>query len=395
MAPLVSTRYQVTYPNTNRSDAADVPLYMSNIVAGLEQSVMYGGQGTLAARPAAGKAGRIYVQTDVTPHVEWYDNGTTWDNFSGVGGVAPGTVTTAMLDPNVPILPIGGMLDWPWAAASIPSWALLAYGQLLTQATYAALQVLADAANRPYGGAAGANFNMPDLRGRVFAGKDDMGGTAANRITAAISGTGASAPGAPGTTLGCTLGAEGIVLTTGQLPAHNHALSGAPSLSGSPALTGGINGAYTGASVAYAGTGVGVVAAGGHAHSIAAVRSPAPGANGSGLGPWDATLAGATGHVQNQYFGGQVELNAGVSGGGAQGYSRSSDGVGDHGHSISDPSHNHGFNDPGHGHGHTFAVNAGSLAVGLGSIAEANTGGGGTHQNLPPTVVVNKLMRAL
>jgi microcystin-dependent protein len=42
-----------------------------------------------------------------------------------------------------------------------------------------------------------------------------MGGTAANRITTAISG-------ADGKTLGAVFGAEGITLTTAQLPAHNH-----------------------------------------------------------------------------------------------------------------------------------------------------------------------------
>jgi hypothetical protein len=42
---------------------------------------------------------------------------------------------------------------------------------------------------------------LPDLRGRVVAGKDDMGGSAAGRITAASSGI-------TGTTLGGTGGAQ-------------------------------------------------------------------------------------------------------------------------------------------------------------------------------------------
>jgi len=112
-------------------------------------------------------------------------------------------------------LPLGATADWPWAAASIPIWALLPYGQLLTQAAYPTLQTIADAAGRPYGGSAGVNFNLPDYRGRVGAGKDDMGGTAANRITSAISGV-------SGATLGAVFGSEGITLTTAQLPAHTH-----------------------------------------------------------------------------------------------------------------------------------------------------------------------------
>jgi microcystin-dependent protein len=54
-------------------------------------------------------------------------------------------------------------------------------------------------------------FNAPDLRGRTLAGKDDMGGIAANRLTS----SGSSVPGA---TLGAVGGAETQTLTLGQLP---------------------------------------------------------------------------------------------------------------------------------------------------------------------------------
>jgi microcystin-dependent protein len=112
-------------------------------------------------------------------------------------------------------IPLGAVASWPWAAAQLPAGMLLPYGQLLLASAYPDLQVIADASGRPYGGAAGTNFNLPDYRGRIGVGKDDMGGTAANRITAAISG-------ADGKLLGAVFGAEGITLTTGQLPAHNH-----------------------------------------------------------------------------------------------------------------------------------------------------------------------------
>jgi microcystin-dependent protein len=115
-----------------------------------------------------------------------------------------------------PGTPLGAYLEWPWAASQIPTWSLLPYNQLLTAAAYPALQAIADGAGRPYGGSAGVNFNMPDKRGRVSVGKDDMGGTAANRITTAVSG-------ADGKTLGAVFGAEGITLTTAHLPAHAHA----------------------------------------------------------------------------------------------------------------------------------------------------------------------------
>ncbi|MES1977316.1 MAG: hypothetical protein V4451_04725 [Pseudomonadota bacterium] len=63
--------------------------------------------------------------------------------------------------------------------------------------------------------AAHKRLPTPDRRGRVDVGKDDMGGTAANRITNAGSGV-------VGTTLGATGGAETHTLTTAQLANHPH-----------------------------------------------------------------------------------------------------------------------------------------------------------------------------
>lgn len=56
---------------------------------------------------------------------------------------------------------------------------------------------------------------LPDLRGRVFVGKDDMGGIAANRITNAVSGF-------VGTTLFATGGSQSHTLVTSEMPAHDH-----------------------------------------------------------------------------------------------------------------------------------------------------------------------------
>jgi microcystin-dependent protein len=58
---------------------------------------------------------------------------------------------------------------------------LLAYGQAISRTAYAGLFA---AYSTTYGvGDGSTTFNLPDLRGRVAAGKDDMGGAAASRLT--------------------------------------------------------------------------------------------------------------------------------------------------------------------------------------------------------------------
>ena len=105
--------------------------------------------------------------------------------------------------------PVGAVMDF--AGASAPSGWVLCYGQALSRSVYSELFAVI---GTTYGAGDGSTtFNVPDARGRVGAGKDDMGGTAAGRITSAIM---------PGTTLGATGGAETHQLTVAQLPAHNH-----------------------------------------------------------------------------------------------------------------------------------------------------------------------------
>lgn len=65
--------------------------------------------------------------------------------------------------------------------------------------------------------AAHKTITVPDRRGRVDAGKDNMGGTAANLLTTAGSGI-------VGTTLGASGGVQSVTLTSAQsgLPSHSH-----------------------------------------------------------------------------------------------------------------------------------------------------------------------------
>jgi len=67
------------------------------------------------------------------------------------------------------------------------------------------------AANKP--------ITVPDVRGRGLIGKDDMGGTPANRVT--IAGSGLS-----GSTSGIAGGAQNHTLSVGEMPSHTHTDSG-------------------------------------------------------------------------------------------------------------------------------------------------------------------------
>jgi microcystin-dependent protein len=111
----------------------------------------------------------------------------------------------------------------PFAGSSAPDGWLLCHGQAVSRTTYA---VLFAVIGTTYGtGDGSTTFNLPDLRGRVIAGKDNMGGTAASRLT--NSGTGN--PGINGSTLGATGGVDRHTLTTAQMPAHTHPVNNSAS----------------------------------------------------------------------------------------------------------------------------------------------------------------------
>jgi microcystin-dependent protein len=106
-------------------------------------------------------------------------------------------------------IPLGGML--PYIGASAPNSAfVLPFGQAISRTTYATLFSLA---GTTFGSGDGSTtFNIPDLRGRGIFGQDNMGGSAANRITVAGGNF-------DGTVLGATGGAQNQTLTQAQLPA--------------------------------------------------------------------------------------------------------------------------------------------------------------------------------
>ena len=143
-------------------------------------------------------------------------NGTSTPSF-----VAPGTsgnyltsngTTWTSATPPTAFTP--GML-MPYAAASAPSGWLLCYGQAVSRSTYADLFAVI---STTYGvGDNSTTFNLPDFRGRSAFGKDDMGGTAASRLTTAGSGV-------DGATLGTGGGSQLTQQHTHTVtdPGHNH-----------------------------------------------------------------------------------------------------------------------------------------------------------------------------
>ena len=121
--------------------------------------------------------------------------------------IKDGAVTASKLDSAATsvLMPIGAIM--PYAGSTAPTGYLLCAGQSVLVADYGDLYGVI---GFTYGGS-GASFNLPDLRGRVIAGQDDMGGTSADRLTDAQADQ-----------RGGTLGNETHTLTTTELPAHTH-----------------------------------------------------------------------------------------------------------------------------------------------------------------------------
>lgn len=195
---------------------------LSDIADGLSTCLTTDGQSTMTApiKAAAGNVTAPSYTFATDPNTGIYRKGA--DNIGvGVGGSevldisSTGLdVTGAITQNGIAVLPVGvGPL--PWAGTTAPSGWLLCYGQSLLRASYAALFA---AIGTTYGAADGTHFNLPDMRGRVAAGKDDMGGSAAGRLTTAGSGV-------DGATLGANGGAQNYVLLQANLPAFKPAIT--------------------------------------------------------------------------------------------------------------------------------------------------------------------------
>jgi len=142
--------------------------------------------------------------------------------------IQDGAVTAAKLDAGAVsvLMPSGSLM--PYAGSSAPTGYLLCDGAAISRSTYSALFALV---GTTYGAGDGSStFNIPDLRGRVIAGQDDMGGSSANRLTGQTGGV-------DGDVLGGSGGTETHTLSIAEMPAHTHTQT----LRANANITGGTN----------------------------------------------------------------------------------------------------------------------------------------------------------
>ena len=179
------------------------------------------GLGAKPLRSQPGSSGEIGagVLIQGTPYVATYftSNGGEWilQGFYG----------------NAFNIPVAGCMDYFGTTAPNSNF-VFPFGQAISRTTYAGLFALL---GTTFGtGDGSTTFNVPDLRGRVTAGKDNMGGSAASRIGSVATDSGTIV----GTTLGSVGGSSTHVLTTSEMPTHAHGSSGginsAPSLGALP-----------------------------------------------------------------------------------------------------------------------------------------------------------------
>lgn len=145
--------------------------------------------------------------------------------FIGRGGVGV---------PAGTIVPYGGIITSDTSTSSAtapPSGWLWCRGQTVAQASYPALYA-AIGTTFNTGGEASTDFRLPDLRGRIPIGLDNMGGSDAGRLDVS-------------NTLGASGGSQYHTLSTSQMPNHAHTFTPSGSVSIS-SVTGSVSGSISG-----------------------------------------------------------------------------------------------------------------------------------------------------
>jgi microcystin-dependent protein len=161
-----------------------------------DQAVMVFADASARDAAVTGPTEGMVVYLTSTNFIQIYD-GAAWNDVIDSGGSPAGGT-----------MPIGALL--PYAGTTAPSAAyLLCDGQAVSRTTYSDLFAVV---STTFGiGDGTTTFNVPDLRGRIAMGLDNLGGTPANRVTDANADA-----------LGGTVGAQDHTLTEAELPSHSH-----------------------------------------------------------------------------------------------------------------------------------------------------------------------------
>ena len=219
-----------SYVSGTTIKSADMNSNLSDIATALTQSVATTGvssmTGPLKLSAGSAAAPSLTLASDV--ETGWYNSAAgTWTYVTGgttIMSLSPtGGLITDLIVTNLTVTGsfsvaanriVGEVVDYTGSAA--PSLWLLAFGQAISRTTYSSLFIVV---GTTFGAGDGSTtFNVPDYRGRISVGKDDMGGSTAGRIT--VAGCGVN-----GTTLGAVGGAQTHTLTTAQLSVHSHGIS--------------------------------------------------------------------------------------------------------------------------------------------------------------------------
>lgn len=140
---------------------------------------------------------------------------------AGVSGLADGCVGFTKVDAGLAakLVPSGAVM--PFAGANAPTGWLVCAGQAVSRSLYADLFAAIGTAHGAGDGS--TTFNLPDLRGRAVFGVDSMGGTAASRVTTAVSGINGVALGASGGSEAMHAHTHTATVTD---PGHSHVMQG-------------------------------------------------------------------------------------------------------------------------------------------------------------------------
>lgn len=202
---------------------------LDGIAAGLSKCITSDGQSTISADipwnnrkitglgDATGAAHAMNRQTSDARYVRnpedlsaetSVDSADIWSFFDDSASANKGITHANLLKVIArAVIPIG--IQAPYAGSTAPDGWLLCYGQAISRSTYADLFT---AIGTTFGSGNGSTtFNLPDDRGRADVGKDNMGGSSANRLTDLTNGLN-------GDTLGDTGGTETNTLLRANLP---------------------------------------------------------------------------------------------------------------------------------------------------------------------------------